>query len=129
VRLESVGAPDALNRTHAQPRRLRHQDARPVAGLAWRVSERQCYDALGRLRAQRLNARGTRLIAKQAVEPVLHKTFLPPPNAGLGFAGLPHNLARADAIGGQQHDLRPPSVFLTRVSILNEASEPTDIDR
>jgi hypothetical protein len=62
------GRANALNRTHAQPRRLRHQDTRPVGRLARRVSERQRYDALGRLRAQRLDARGTRLIAKQAVE-------------------------------------------------------------
>jgi hypothetical protein len=65
-----------------------------------------------------------RVLPRSRPSNVLHKAFLPPPNAGLGFVGLPRNLVRADAIGGQQYDLSPPSVFLTRVSILNEASEP-----
>src|ERR1700677_4284464 len=57
--------------------------------------------------AQRLHGRGTRLIAKQAVQPPSIKTFLPRPNAGLGFAGLPHNLVRADAIGDQSARSQP----------------------
>jgi hypothetical protein len=91
--------------------------------------QRQRDDPLGGLGAQRLDARGTRLVAEQAIEPLLEKALLPAPNAGLGLGRAPHDLIRADAIGGQQHDLSPPRVFLTRVPILNEASEPTDIDR
>jgi len=34
-----VGAPDGLNRTHAEPRRLRHQGSGPVGRLAARISE------------------------------------------------------------------------------------------
>ena len=127
VRLQTMGAPDALNRTHAEPRRLRHQDAGPVGRLARRFAKRQRDDALGRLGAQRLDARGTRLVAEQPVEPLLDKAFLPAPNAGLGLAGSPHDLVRADAIGGQQHDLGPPDVLLRRVAVLNQGFEPTNI--
>ena len=54
VRLKAVGAPDALNRADAEPRRLRHQDAGPVGRLARRFAKRQRDDALGGFGAQRL---------------------------------------------------------------------------
>ena len=63
--------------------------------------ERQRDHAPGRLGAQRFDARGTRLVAEQSVEPLLNKAFLPAPNTGLGLASSPHNLIRADTIGGQ----------------------------
>jgi hypothetical protein len=78
VRLQTMGAPDALNRTHAGPRRLRHQGAGPMGRFPGRLSKRQCDYALGRLGAQRLDARGARLVAEQSVEPLL-----------LGGEGLP----------------------------------------
>ena len=81
-----------------------------------RFRERQRDDALGRLDAQRLDARGTRLVAEQPIEALLDKALRPAPNTGLGLASSPHNLIRADTIGGQQHDLRPPDVFLRRVA-------------
>jgi hypothetical protein len=128
VRLQTMGAPDALNRTHAEPRRLRHQGAGPMGRFPGRFRERQRDDALGRLGAQRFDARGTRLVAQQSVEPLLDKAFLPAPNTGLGLASPPHNLTRADPIGGQQHDLRPPDVLLRCVAVFNLGFEPTNID-
>jgi hypothetical protein len=125
MRLEPVRAPDALNRTHAEPRRLRHQGSGPVGRFPRWFPERQRDDALGRLGAQRFDARGTCPVAEQSVEPLLNKAFLPAPNTGLGLASSPNNLIRADAIGGQQHDLRPPDVFLWRVAVLNQGFEPT----
>ena len=86
-----MGAPDALDRTHAEPSRLRHRGSGPVGRLTRRVAKRQGDHALRRLGAQRLDFRGTRLVTNQAVEFVLHKAFLPAPNAGLGlglFAGM-----------------------------------------
>jgi hypothetical protein len=47
--------------------------------------QRQRDDPLGRLGAQRLDARGTRLVAEQPIEPLLEKALLPAPNAGLGL--------------------------------------------
>ena len=99
VRLEAMLAPDALNRADAEPSRLRHQDAGPVGRLARRFAERQRDDALGGPGAQRRDARGTRLVAEQPVDPLLDKALLPAPYAGLGLAGLPHDLVRTDAIG------------------------------
>ena len=92
-----------------------------------RFPERQRDDALGRLGAQGLDARGTRLVAEQSVESLLDEAFLPAPNTGLGLASSPPNLIRADAIGGQQHDPRPPNVLLRRVAVLNQGFEPTNI--
>ena len=127
VRLQTVGAPDALNRTHAGSRCLRHQGAGPMGRFPGRFFQRQRDDALNRFGAQRLNARGTRLVAKQAVEPFLNETLLPAPNSGLGLGSAAHDLVRADAIGGQQHDLSPPDVLLRRVAVLSQSFEPTNI--
>jgi hypothetical protein len=88
VRLQTMGAPDALNRTDAFAIRTPFEWVVSRGGSP-SVSATTHSAASG---AQRLNARGAR-----------------PPNAGPGFAGLPHNLVRADAIGDQQHDRRLPS--------------------
>ena len=127
VRLQTMGAPDALDRTHAEPSRLRHRGSGPVGRLTRRVAKRQGDHALRRLGAQRLDSRGTRLVTNQAVEFVLHKAFLPAPNAGLGLGRSPHDLVRADAIGGQQHDFSPPDVLLRRVAVLHHSFEPANI--
>jgi hypothetical protein len=92
-----------------------------------RFPERQRDDALGRLDAQGLDARGTRFVTEQSIEPSIDKALLPTPNAGLGLPGPSHDLVRADAIGGQQHDLSPPNVLLRRVAVLNQSFEPTNI--
>ena len=94
--------------------------------LRW-FAERQRDDALRCLRTQRFDAGRPSLIAKQTLEPLLHKTFLPAANARLGLAGLTHDLVRADAIGGQQHDPGPPNVLLQRVAVFNEGLEPTSL--
>src|SRR5450755_3466836 len=80
-------------------------------------------------RPERLDARGPRLVAKQALEPFFHKAFLPAPDAGLGFAGSPHDLVRADPIGSEQDDLTPPDVLLRSVAIFDESFEPPLIGR
>ena len=92
-----------------------------------RFPERQRDDALGRLGAQRLDARGTRLVAEQSIEPLLDKALLPAPNVGLGLGRAPYDLIRADAISGQQYDFNPPDVLLRRVADLNQSPEPTSI--
>ena len=128
VRLEAVGAPDPLDGTvRAEPRGFRHQGAGPMGCLAGRFAKRQGDDALSRLSPQRLNARGARLVAKQTFERFLHEALLPAPDAGFGFARSPRDLVRANAIGGQKHDLSPPDVLLRRVTVPDEGFEPTNI--
>src|SRR5271168_4021076 len=127
VRLEAMLAPDALNRADAEARRLRHQDACPVGRLARRFAKRQRDNALRGLGAERLDARGTRFVAEQPVEPRLDKAFLPTPYAGLRLAGSPHDLVRANAVGRKQHDLGPPYVLLPRVAVTNQGFKPTNI--
>ena len=97
-----------------------------MGGLTRRVAKRQGDQALRRLGAQRLDSRGTGLVTKQAVEPVLQKAFLPAPNAGLGLGRSPHDRVRADAIGGQQHDFSPPDVLPRRVAVLHHSLEPAN---
>src|SRR5665647_2700345 len=46
---------------------------------------------LGAKLAERLDARGTRLVAEQPIEPLIDKALLPTPHTGLGLAGLPHD--------------------------------------
>src|SRR6202041_1830996 len=101
--------------------------AGPMGRFPGRFRERQRDDALGRLDAQRLDARGTRLVAEQPIEALLDKALLPAPNTGLGLSGSSHDRVRADAVGGQQHDFSPPNVLLRGVAILNDGSEPTGI--
>ena len=64
-------------------------------------------------------------VTNQAVESVLHKAFLPAPNAGLGLGRSPHDLVRADAIGGQQHD--SAADVLLRRGGLHHSFEPANI--
>ena len=127
VRLQTMGAPDALNRTHAEPRRLRHQDAGPMGRFPGRLPEGQRDDAFRRLGAQRLDARGTRLVVEQPIESLFDKALLPAPNAGFRLPGSSHDRVRADAIGGQKHYLTPPDMLLRRVAVLNQSLEPTNI--
>jgi hypothetical protein len=56
VRLQTVGAPDALNRTYAEPCSLRHQGAGPMGRFPGWFPESQRDDALGRLGPERLDA-------------------------------------------------------------------------
>ena len=73
--------------------------------IAGRIAERQGTDALGGFTPERLDPQGPRLFAQQAFEAFLSEPFLPAPDASLGFAGSPHDLVRADPVGGEQDDL------------------------
>ncbi len=124
-----MGAPDALDRTHAEPSGLRHQGSGPVGRLARGIPKRQGDDALPRLGAQRLD------FARSASCHEAGRRTRPPEsvtasaNAGLGLGRSPHDLVRADAIGGQQHDFTAPDVLLRRVAALHHGFEPANIGR
>jgi hypothetical protein len=55
---------------------------------------------------------GSCRIARRAAEPLIEKTFLPAPYAGLGLASLPHNRGGAEAARRHSHNLSPPDVLL-----------------
>src|ERR1700720_1533304 len=86
VGLETMAAPDPLDGTNTEARRLRHQDAGPVGRFTGWIAKRQGDNPLGRLAIERLDPRGPGLVAKQTLEPFFQEAFLPAPNASLGVA-------------------------------------------
>ena len=63
MRPKTVSTPDPLHRTDADPGRFRHRRAGPVAGRRWRSGQASGPQHVRPLRAQRLDARWSRLIA------------------------------------------------------------------
>jgi hypothetical protein len=117
MRLEPVSAPDALNGAGADAGRLGHRGARPVRRFARRLLHGQRDDALGDRGNEFRNARGARLVAQKPVHAFGDEPFLPALHAGLGLAGLAHDRVRSDALGAEQHNLRPPDMLLRRVAV------------
>ena len=72
------------------------------------------------LASKRRDARRPGLVAQQAVDALGHEAGLPAPYGGLADAGAAHDLGGAAAIGGQQHDVRPPDVLVRTVAIRND---------
>ena len=120
VRLETMRAPDALNGTRADADGFRHHRGSPVGRLDGRIGSGERDDTLGDIRAEWRDARGSRLIAQEAVVTSLHEAFLPAPHTGLRLAGLAHDLIGADAVRAQQDDLGPPDMLMRRVAIPRE---------
>ena len=127
VRLEAMGAPDPVNRTGANARFASHQRGRPVGRLTRRRLTRPGRYPGDQLRGQRRDARRTGLVAQQAFHPFLHEPLLPPPHACLGRARPPHDLARADPVGAQKHDLGAPDGLLRGVAILADPLETISV--
>ena len=120
-----MGAPDALNRTDADPGRLRHQDAGPIVvspGCSPSVdaTTRSAVSALSGLMRE---GRSCRAAVRRSF---LDKALLPAPNAGLRLGRAPHSRIRTDATGGQIR-FSPPDVLLRRVAVLNQGFEPTNM--
>jgi hypothetical protein len=63
-----------------------------------------------------------RLIARQTCDALRHEPRLPPPYHRFGFAGSPHDLVRAAAVGGGKDDFGAPNMLLRRVGSLTIAS-------
>ena len=118
VRLEAVGAPDPVNRTGADARFAGHQRGRPVGRLAGRRLMRSGGYPRDNLWGQRRDTRRAGLVAQQAFHPFLHEPLLPAPDARLGRVRPPHDLAGADPVSAQKHDLGAPDVLLRGVAIL-----------
>lgn len=129
VGLKAVRLPDPAHRAGADAHRGRHHVGSPVRRLARRVGKRKRHHPLTDLRPERRDARGARLVAQETLEAFGGEALLPAPHAGLRFAGLPHDLDGADAIGTQQDDLGAPDVLLRRIAISDERDQALAIAR
>src|SRR4051794_23979221 len=83
-----------------------------MAEVQWVASAGERHDALGDVRLQRPDTRRPRLVAQEAVVPLLHEALLPTPDTGLRFAGPAHDLIGANTVGAQQDDLSPPDMLV-----------------
>ena len=75
------------------------------------------------IRRQRRNARAAGFVAQQARHALRQEALLPPPDRGLAGAGAAGEFHGAAAIGGQQHDLRPPDVLLRAVAVRDDGGQ------
>jgi len=123
VRLEAMSTPYPLYRADADPGCLRHRRTGPMTGRRRRACQRQGDHTFSHLRAQRRNARRSRLVPPKAGGSFLSKTFLPAPDHRLGLAGGLHNLSRATTIGRQKDDPCPPNVLLRAIAIGDHGSK------
>ena len=78
---------------------------------------------------QRRQARGPGLVPGQTRHSLLHKALLPAPHHGLAFADRAHDRHRAEAVGAQQDDPRPPYVLLRAVAIPDDRLQAPPIRR
>src|SRR5579863_2974243 len=122
MRSQAVSAPYPLHRTDADPCRLSHGRAGPVACRRRRSRQRHGHHALCHLGAQRWDARWPRLIAPKPRHTGVPEPLLPAPDHRLGFAGRLHNLGRATVIGSQKSDIGSPNVFLWAVAATTASS-------
>src|SRR4051812_47034662 len=76
MRLKTMRAPDPLHRACTDPDSFRHHRSSPMGRLNGRISPGERYNTLGDIRTEGWDARGSRLIAQQAVVTSLHKAFL-----------------------------------------------------
>jgi len=129
VRLQPVRLPDAPDRAGADTGGLGHHVGCPVCGLAWRTCQCQRHHALGNFGTERGNARGARLVAQQPRKACLGEALLPAPDAGLGLAGLVHDLIGAEPVCAQQDDLSPPHLLLRHIAIPHERLQTETVGR
>ena len=129
MRLEPMGAPDALHGRGADAGCLRHRSARPVGGFGRRRLHGQRDDALRDSGVEFRDAGGPRLVAQQPLEALRGEALLPAPDAGLGLAGLAHDRVRAEPFSAQQYDPGPPDVLLGGVPIVDQETKPIKIGR
>ena len=117
VRLEAMSTPDPLHRADADPDRLRHRRAAPVAGCRRRAGQCQGDHTFSHLGAQRRNARPPCLVPPKPRDSFVAKAFLPAPDHRLRFAGGLHDLGGAATIRRQKHNLCPPNVLLRAITV------------
>ena len=129
VRLKLVRPPDPLNRADADPDLLGHGRCGPMGDFARRLLPGSFHHPIDDRLRQGRNARRSRLIAQQPVDPGLHKPLLPAPDRRLRFSGPSHDLDRAQAIRSHQDDRRPPNMFLRAVPVRHDRRQTRTISR
>ena len=129
VRAEAMGLPDRLDRRRRDASNLRHRAQRPVGRLVRRRLLGQADDLGDALRRDRRFARRTGLVAKQAVDTLVHEPLLPAPHAGLGLAGRAHDRRSAEPRVGLQDDPRPPEVFLRALRVRDDRLQSLTVAR
>src|SRR6516164_2587085 len=117
MRPKTVGTPYPLHRTDADPGRLGHGRAGPVAGRRRRFGQRHGHHTFDHFRAQWRDARWSRFIAPKPHSTLLSEPLLPAPDPRLGLAGRLHDLGSAVTIGRQKNDLCSPNVLLRAVAV------------
>ena len=129
MRLQSVGAPDALDGTRADADRLGHHGGGPMGRLAGWSGLVEGYDAINDGRPQRRDTRRARLIAQQAVVTGLHETLLPAPHTGLRLAGPSHDFIGANTVRAQQDYLSPPDMLVQAVAVPRQRLQTAAVGR
>jgi hypothetical protein len=109
MRLQAVLAPDLLDGGLAQANRPGQAARAPVRGVR---RHRALHHRAHLVRPDHRRPPRTWPVAQQAIHAFGDEPFPPPPNRALGFADLTHDRHRANTRGRQQHDPRPPHVFL-----------------
>ena len=94
-----------------------------MRGLARRCGLSGGNHASLHIRRKRWNARTAGLVAQQTRHALREEPLLPSPDRGLAGAGAASEFHGAAAIGGQQHDLRPPYVLLRTVAVGDDAAQ------
>ena len=129
VGLQAMGTPDTADRAFADARHRGHHRRRPMGRLDRRVGQRQRHHPLGHFGPQRRDARRARLVAKKAINAFFHKPLLPAPNTRLGLVGPTHDFRRADTVGAQKNDGRPPHMFLGGIAVPDRSFEAKTVSR
>ena len=127
VRLETGLAPDPSDTRRADPGRLGHRCAAPVRRVRRRLRRRLRQNGELDLLGQSRNARGACLVAQKTIHAFVDEALLPAPDARLRFAGAPHDLVGAGAIGRRQHDLGAPNGLARTVAILDDRFQPRPV--
>lgn len=111
MRLQPGIGPDAPHARSRDTHCLSYRRAAPVRGrrrcLLHGLREHLQPD----LPRKRQHTRGPRLVALEAWDSFIKRTFLPAPDRRLRHARPPHDLDRRRGVGSRKEDTRPPSEF------------------
>ena len=129
MRLQTLPGPDPAHRGRADPDRPGHRRRGPVGRLMRRRLIGQFNHPVDRFGRQRCDARGPGLVAGQPRHPLRHKALLPAPDHGLALSDRAHDRHGAEPVAAQQHDPRPPHVFLRAVAIPDDRLQAPPIRR
>ena len=112
MRLQPMLVPDLLDAGLAQANRPGQAARAPVRGVGRHRALRALHHRAHLVRPDRRRPAGAWPVAQQAIHAFGDEPVPPPPHRALGFADLTHDRHRANTRGRQQHNPRPPHVFL-----------------